>query len=255
MNELNSIKFVNASEKVKHIVNGIRDSFHDVETEGFVQKTSFSPSRLAWGSGGCPRNWYFLFKGVQGKRIDTSDSLDTMKNGTDSHARIQKRIEEGPLDVVCEEQLRYSDPPINSYCDVIVEYEGERVPIEIKTAKAEAFAHRQATLQPADYHVFQLLVYMKILGSKLGFIMYENKNDYSKLMLPVHMTPENEALIEDAFEWMRTVRKAYDESTLPDYFPGRRKNSRICGQCDLKSLCDKVGPGKVDIPLLKDYKR
>lgn len=251
--ELNDIKWVTANEEVRSIAEGIKDSFSDVETSGFVQKTSFSPSRLAWGAGGCPRNWFFLFQGVNGVRVDSSDSLDTMQNGTDAHARIQKRLEDGPLDVTCEEQLRYDDPPINSYCDVIVELGHKRVPIEIKTSKAEAFAYRHVQLKPADYHVFQLLVYMKILCSDVGFVMYENKNDYGKLLLPVYMDEHNAKIIDDAFDWMRETRQAYDDGKLPKYFKGRRKNSKICSQCDLKAICDAAGEGVVDIPLLKEY--
>lgn len=250
--DITDIQWVNASNEVREIAESIRACFSDVETEGFVQKKSFSPSRLAWGSGGCPRNWYFLFHGVQGKRVDSSDSLDTMQNGSDSHARIQKRIMDGDVDAVCEEQLQFSDPPINSYCDVIVNHKGKRVPIEIKTSKSEAFAYRHTSVTPAEYHVFQLLVYMKILETDVGFIMYENKNDYKKIMMPVYMTPENKKIVDDAFEWMRKVKAASDKDKLPKYFKGRRANSKICKDCDLKALCDSVGEGVVDLPLLKD---
>ncbi|ASZ74922.1 CRISPR/Cas system associated [Rhodococcus phage Trina] len=256
MTELNDVLWVKTTDEIKEIVEGIKGSFVEKETTGFVQKKSFSPSRLAWGSGGCPRNWYFLFKGVEGKRVDSSDSLDTMRNGTDSHARIQARLVDGPLDITIEEQLQYDDPPINSYCDAIVERpDGRRIPVEIKTTKAEAFAFRQTSLAPAEYHVFQLLVYMKILNTDLGFIMYENKNDYRKLLMPVHMDETNKKIIDDAFNWMRETRTAYLDGNVPEYFEGRRKNSKICGQCDLKTLCDSVGQGTVPIPLLKDYNK
>lgn len=254
--EFNDVKFINATDEVKEIVEGIKASFGTTRQDRFVKKASFSPSRLAWGAGGCPRNWHFLFNGLDMVEVHDSDSLDTMQNGTDAHARMQKRIKEGPLDITVEEQLRYSDPPINSFCDIIVERpDGSRVPIEIKTSKTEAFMYRHASLSPAEYHVFQLLCYMKILGATLGFIMYEDKNDYRKLLLPVYMDDDNKKLIDDAFDWMREVRAAYDEGKIPDYFPGRRKNSKICGQCDFKPVCDEAGKGSVQIPLLKDYRK
>lgn len=237
---------------IKEITQGIINSFVDIEKDDFVTKTTFSPSRLAWGSGGCPRYWYFLFNGVQYKETVSSFAQNNMQNGTDSHERMQKQIESGPLEVVCEEQLRNEDPPINSYCDVIVEYEDQRVPVEIKTCNDMAFEYRSNSRKPAEYHVLQLLVYMKMLGSDLGFIMYENKNTYEKIMIPIRMTDERKVYIDAVFDWMRNVRKAFDDDEMPKYFKNRRKNSKICGQCPIKEACDEAGNGTVDLPLLKD---
>lgn len=242
-------------QDIKDINKGIKDSFVDDHRDSFVQKKTFSPSRLAWGSGGCPRNWFFLFNGVNSKETVSSFAKNNMQNGSDSHSRMQKQILEGPLDAVCEEQLQFNDPPINSFCDVIVEYEGQRVPIEIKTANNTAYEYRELSGKAADYHILQLLVYMLILGSDLGFIMYENKNDYRKMLVPVRMTDENREIIENAFEWMRQTRTAYDENQMPKYFKGRRVNSKICKDCPIKEECDSAGEGVVELPLLKDFVR
>lgn len=238
---------------IRDIEKGIADSFVDDSREGHVQKKTFSPSRLAWGSGGCPRNWYFLFNGVNSKETVSSFAKNNMQNGSDSHARMQEQILNGPLDAVCEEQLQYDDPPINSYCDVIVEYQGKRVPIEIKTANNTAYEYRELTGIAANYHILQLLIYMYILGSDLGFIMYENKNDYRKMLIPVRMTEEHKEIINNAIEWMRITRKAYEDNTMPQYFKGRRVNSKICKDCPIKEECDSAGEGEVYIPLLKDF--
>lgn len=240
---------------IKLITKGIQDSFIDVTTEEQVKKKTFSPSRLAWGSGGCPRNWYFLFNGVNSKETISSFAKNNMQSGSDGHARMQDQILSGPLDAVCEEQLRNVDPPINSFCDVIVNLEDKRVPIEIKTCNDLAFEYREASRKAADYHILQLLVYMKILGTDLGFVMYENKNTYDKIMIPVRMTPEHQETIDNAWAWMQETRKAYEDDEMPKYFKNRRKNSKICGQCAIKEACDEAGDGTVYIPLLKDYSR
>lgn len=254
MNNAERLAGLSQPRDVKEITKGIIDSFVDTDRDEFVKKTTFSPSRLAWNEGRCPRYWYFLFKGVQHKETITSFAKNNMANGTDAHERLQKQISEGPLEVVIEEQLRYSDPPINSFCDVIVEYQGKRVPIEIKTCSQVAYEYRESSRKAADYHILQLLVYMKILDTDLGFIMYENKNGYDKLMIPVRMTPELKAYIDDAFEWMRNALKAFEEDTMPTYFKGRRKNSKMCGRCPIKESCDAAGQGVVDLPLLKEVK-
>jgi hypothetical protein len=96
---------------------------------------------------------------------------------------------------------------------------------------------------------------MKILGTDLGFVMYENKNTYDKIMIPVRMTPEHQETIDNAWAWMQETRKAYEDDEMPKYFKNRRKNSKICGQCAIKEACDEAGDGTVYIPLLKDYSR
>ena len=240
---------------VKDITNGILDSFTDKEKDDYTKKTTFSPSRLAWSSGGCARRWAFLFRGVNEIETISAFAQSNMQNGTDSHERMQGFIGKGPLDVDIEEQLQNVDPPINSYCDVIVNYEGKRIPVEIKTSNDVAFEYRKMSKKAADYHILQLLIYMKILKAKLGFLMYENKNTYEKLMIPVRMDAENTEVVESAWEWMQKVRKAFDDDEMPMYFKNRRKNSKICNGCPVRKTCDEYGEGTVDIPLLSKYER
>ena len=253
MNNAQKLAALTKPKNVREIEKGILGSFVDKKQDGIVQKTSFSPSRLAWGSGACARYNWFLFNGVEQHDVITAFAQANMKNGTDSHERMQAAILAGPLDAECEVQLRNDDPPINSFCDVLVKHEGKNVPIEIKTCNQVAFEYRQTSLKAAEYHVFQLLIYMKLLDAELGFIMYENKNTYEKLMIPVHMDDASKKRIDDAFNWMREVYSAYQDEKMPKYFKGRRKNSKICGMCPVKEHCDSVGEGTIDIPLLTKY--
>lgn len=255
MNNAQKLAALTKPKDVLDIESGILGSFVDLQKENHVQKKSFSPSRLSWSSGICARRNWFLFNGVTEKETVSAFAQDNMQNGTDSHERLQKSILSGPLDAECEVQLQSDDPPINSYCDVVVHYNGQDVPIEIKTSNDIAFEYRNAKQKASDYHIFQLLIYMKLLNSDLGFIMYENKNTYEKILIPVRMDAENREIIESAFEWMQKVYKAYEDQQMPMFFKNRRKNSKICNDCPVREHCEQAGQGEVDIPLLTKYER
>ena len=251
MSKLNELAWRGLPEDGKKIVDGFKSSFVESSNTVFTTKKTFSPSKIVWGSGGCPRLWYFLFNGVHTTRTDSSFAKDNMQNGTDSHARMQKRLMDGPLDCEVERELTKESPPIRAFCDVVVATEHDGlIPIEIKTAKDEAFAFRLVKFDPASYHRLQLLFYMDILDAPYGFLMYENKNTYEKLLIPVFMDKENREYLDKTLDWMRIVRKAYEEDTMPMYFKNRRSNSKICGDCEVRAHCDIVGEGKVMLPLL-----
>jgi CRISPR/Cas system-associated exonuclease Cas4 (RecB family) len=251
MSRLNEMKWRQLPEDGKDIVQGFKDSFIESSSTTFTTKTTFSPSKIVWGSGGCPRLWYFLFNGVDATRTDSSFAKDNMSNGTDSHERMQKRLMEGPLNCEVERELKKESPPIRAFCDVVVKtkHDGD-IPIEIKTAKDEAFAFRLVNFEAAAYHRLQLLFYMDIMDAPYGFIMYENKNTYDKLLIPVIMNKENRDLLDKTHEWMRTVYKAYEEDKMPMFFKNRRVNSKICQTCEVREHCDAAGEGVVMLPLL-----
>ena len=241
------------SDEEKEIVSRIKHSFQDEVVVRRLTKKTFSPSKLVYGQGACPRFWYFMFSGVDSKETITHSSNRNMSSGTSSHDQLQKKIKEhSGLNIQIEQELRYDDPPIHAYADgVITTSDGKKIPLEIKTTRTESFEVRERNFTGLDSNVLQLLCYMKILDSDKGFLLYENRNDFNNLIIPVYMNEENKKLIDETFEWMRSVRSAFDNKTLPDYFKGRRSNSKICKECPIKETCDAAGPGVVDLELLK----
>lgn len=249
---MEKILYRNQTDEVKDIIKGLKDSFPNYEKDEKVVKTGFSPSALVWGDGACARRWHLLFNGAHWESSDEPKAIDRMNAGTDRHERIQTKLKEGPLDVDVEANLRNDTPPINSYCDVVINYKGKKIPVEIKTVSNDAYVFRQTSLKPASYHLTQLLMYMRILKSDIGFLFYENRDSFEKLVLPVYMTEEYEQYLDYMFDWMETVHEAHMEDKIANEFKGKRKNSRICKGCPVKNDCesDKF-PGTVDIPLLK----
>lgn len=216
-------------------------------------KISFAPSALGYGSGKCPRNWYYKLTGGVPQKDDTDVlQISNMENGTETHARIQKVFEKAGILIEAERSLDTTEdpslPPIRGNVDLIIDWNGHAVG-EIKTTKQEAFTQRRAENKPLDYHLIQLLVYMLILKIRRGFILYENKNTGEWLIFPVQMTPENRGIVEGAFDWMKQTLQAHKDGKLP--FRPFARTSKECTYCPFKKHCWKGEVGVIDLPILQ----
>jgi len=54
---------------------------------------------------------------------------------------------------------------------------------------------------------------------------------------------------ERAFEWMREVRKAWEDKTLPE--KNYRSNSKICKTCPIREACNIAGTGEIKLKSLE----
>jgi CRISPR-associated protein Cas4 len=215
-----------------------------------IKKENFSPSVIGYGSGTCPRRWVLAFRGGPWYQEHSSKSVDNMQAGTDAHARIQANLQNSDLEVVIEQELLVEDPPIKGYIDVIIKnYNGFNLVIEIKTTRTEAWSARRAKNKGPAYQVLQLLLYLYFLGEQYGLLMYEDKNDHQKLLIPVEMNDKNKAAVEKVVEWMRLVHKAYKDDKLP--MNPFRSNSKICKECPLQKWCYSQPKGDMDLEVLK----
>lgn len=215
-----------------------------------IKKESFSPSVIGYGSGTCPRRWVLAFRGADWYQEHSSQSVDNMEAGTDAHARIQANLQNSNLKVVIEQELLVKDPPVRGFIDVIIEdFNGFNLVIEIKTTRTEAWTSRRAKNKGPAYQMLQLLLYLYFLGEKYGLLLYEDKNDHQKLLIPVEMTEKNQQAVEKVVDWMRTVYKAYSDDKLPKN--PFRSNSKICKECPLQKWCYSQPEGDIDIEVLK----
>lgn len=213
------------------------------------KKKSFSPSSLAYGHGECPRYWYLAFDGA-----DFSDNADAyavanMSNGTLSHDRIQKAMEDAGILLDKEVKVIYDDPPIFGFADGIIDWDSYEYPIEIKTMREESFQYRKTANEPPDYHLIQLLLYMKILKKEKGLLVYESKNSHELHIIPVEVNDEYVKWMDNAFEWMKEVRKAWEDREFPQ--KPYRSNSKICKNCPVQQTCFAADKGTVKIKPLE----
>jgi CRISPR/Cas system-associated exonuclease Cas4 (RecB family) len=214
------------------------------------QKKTFAPSTIAYSHGECPRYWYLAFDGNTFDDNSDAYAVANMTSGTLGHQRIQEAMGNIPDFLVDSEfKVTYSDPPIFGYGDVMVNWQGEQLLGEIKTMMNEGFEYRKAHKKPKTGHLIQLLIYMKILQKKKAVLIYENKNNHELLVLPVEVNDHYRRWVDQAFDWMRTVRKAWVDRTIPK--KNYRSNSKICKTCPLQKACAVAEPGDIKINSLE----
>jgi CRISPR/Cas system-associated exonuclease Cas4 (RecB family) len=90
---------------------------------------------------------------------------------------------------------------------------------------------------------------MKILKKAKGVLIYENKNNHELLAIPVEVNEYYIKWVDQAFDWMRTVRKAWEDKKLPS--KNYRSNSKICKTCPLAKVCSSAGEGDIRINSLE----
>lgn len=213
------------------------------------QKKTFAPSTIAYSHGECPRYWYLAFEGAVFE--DNADAYGgaNMTSGTKSHERIQQAMADAGILKDAEFKVTWQDPPIFGFGDVILDWGGEDLLGEIKTMPSEGFEYRKAAGKPKLGHLVQLLIYMKILNKTKAVLIYENKNNHDLLILPVEINDYYVRWVNQTFDWMKTVRKAWEEKKLPE--KNYRSNSKICKTCPLRATCDLAGKGDIKINSLE----
>jgi CRISPR/Cas system-associated exonuclease Cas4 (RecB family) len=231
------------------LIEKIKSGYTVKRVDKFQTKKTFAPSTIAYSHGECPRYWYLAFEGAM--FADNADAYGgaNMTAGTKSHERIQQAMEDAGILKNSEFKITYSDPPIFGYGDVILEWENEDLLGEIKTMPNEGFEYRKLAGKPKAGHLIQLLIYMKVLNKSKAILIYENKNNHELLIFPVELNEYSFKWVEDAFEWMRTVRKAWENKTLPE--KNYRSNSKICKTCPIRATCDLAGSGEIKIKSLE----
>lgn len=240
---------------VQRLIDCIEEGYESKRRKtGRFQKYSFSPSSIAYGSGRCARRWVMSFRG-EWESVDNNSaaSLAVMNQGQGAHQRIQDALKVSGVVLEEELEVKSDDPPIRGYVDNIVEIDGEKIVVEIKTTRSESFEPKIYSMKAAYYHMYQLLIYMKILGIRNGAFIYENKNDNSLLVIPVTLDDFNESIVDKALAWMRKVWDTYENGDLPTR--PWKKTSQNCAQCPLFDACWKEAPdGNVDIKPMSVYK-
>lgn len=244
-------KPVKSTISVSGLVDRIESGYLSGREPSFKTKKSFSPSSLVYGSGACARYWYLAFDGAVFTDDADGRAVANMSNGTLSHGRIQEAFEKAGILADSEFKVTSNDPPIFGFGDVIFNWLGKSILGEIKTVRDEVFAFRKQNMQPADYHMAQLILYMKLMNMKNGAIIYENKNTHELLVIPVDMNEAYQKWVDDAYEWMKTVRKAWTDRTIPKNI--FRSNSKVCKTCPIMDACQAADKGTLKIERLQDF--
>lgn len=245
-NANSTVSFIDRDALIQKINSGYTIN----RVDKFAQKKTFAPSTIAFSHGECPRYWYLAFEGAN--FTDNADAYGAanMTAGTKAHERIQEAMGNVPGFLADSEfKVTYNDPPIFGFGDVMLNWEGSELLGEIKTMPNDAFEYRKISGKPKTGHLVQLLIYMKILNKNKSVLIYENKNNHDILVFPIELNEYMYTWVENAFGWMRTVRKAWEDKTLPT--KNYRSNSKICKTCPIREACDNAGTGVLKINSLE----
>jgi len=226
------------------------------------KKESFAPSSIGYGNATCPRYWYMAFEGKYVFDESKTDNLGLaiMNNGVEVHSRLNQVFEDSGSLVASEIEMKMSDPPVRGFIDAMVRLDsGEVVVGEFKSMKTEMFQLRVNSMKPMPYHLYQILLYLKATDKQNGFLLYENKNDQTVLVLPVAMDDFNKKVINDALDWMRMVRKNWEDGPDGENLPKRpgrwTEKNKNCKGCPVFNECwNNLGDGNVDLPAMEVVK-
>lgn len=232
----------------KALISKIESGYLIDQGTSFKTKKTFAPGTLVYGSGQCPRYWYLAFSGAEFVSDNDPYQVANMAAGTQGHERIQKAITDAGIMVEMEKRVVAQDPPIFGFADAIIQWEEEQPVVEIKTMREESFAYRKFA-KPPNYHLMQLVIYMKVLGKKMGILLYENKNSHELHAITVEPTPELITWADYAFQWMRDVRKSWEDKIIP--VKPYRSNSKVCKVCPIQKACAAADKGTVKITPLE----
>ena len=219
----------------KAIREGLREQFP--KRQVVKQKRNFSPSKIAFGGGKCPRYWYYNFEGGH-EQVDTGDYKSQLKRlfGIVNHEALQGAInQEKYPSWVMEVQVTSEDPPIFGYVDILDrEY---NVPIEIKNTDAAKFRKAKDSNVAEESHLVQLLIYMRLLKARQGVLLYVNRETLEIHAFPIMLTQERKDYIDGLFKWMQQVREAYKNEQKPERPEGFSKDGWPCKWCPFKETC------------------
>ena len=232
----------------KSLIEKIESGYLVGRDPKFVQKKSFSPSTIVYGNGACPRYWFLAFSGAEFEDNANAYAVANMSSGTMGHERIQKAIEDAGIMVDKEKKIIASDPPIFGFADAIIQWGEDQPVVEIKTMKEESFAYRKHA-KPPSYHLMQLIIYMKVLGKKLGVLLYENKNTHELHAITVEAEENYMAWADYAFDWMKKVYAQWKSGDIPQ--KPYRSNSKVCKTCPIQKACAAADKGKIKLEPLE----
>ncbi len=204
------------------------------DTEKFVQKTGFAPSDTI----NCSRRSVYLLRGVEVDNTKSPRVHRILDNGHAVHERLVGYAKEAGILVSEEEEGWWEDPPYHFYIDMIVNLDGEILPVEIKSIGQTGYDNRLSYDKPKVDHRMQLMLYLYFKGYTKGIVLYECKNDQEFAAFEVTL---DVAEVEKMLTKKRKAYADYQAGILPKR-PAKSPSSSTCTYCELKDICWKGWP-------------
>lgn len=230
---VSSNETVNPEVYEKALRTGLKEKFPKWAT--VKAKKNFSPSKLGFGAGKCPRYWQYLFEGEL-EHEDIGDHKSQLKRlfGITAHEAVQDVLPEAE-GWEYEVKVISNDPPVFGYVDIYDR--ANNVPVEIKNVPTAKFLEAKEMNRGDTGHVIQTLMYMKIMGAKQGVLLYIDRTTLDTHAFSVMLNDFHQAYIEGLFRWMQKVRAAFLAEEVVARPEGFTEKSFPCTYCPLRKHC------------------
>ena len=179
--------------------------------------------------------------------FDARTSL-VLKTGTAVHGILQDAISKGNFGISSEEELLWPKYNLTGHYDYLMDINGEKILLEIKTCSIDSFATLTYTRKPYLKHIWQAHIYMYLLGVKKAIILYVNRNyeipyEYKNKFKDRDYEIEDPTFIEYHINWsddifkqvtdkLDRLKKNFNDKTLPPY-----EKVSFCSYCGVKEIC------------------
>lgn len=262
LDKINDINSVNINHLETNFLNDFNKALLTKESEQKHPKGLFRPSSIH----GCARMLYLQEKNYERDERNLSDDwiyklISICECGTDRHTRIQEvvqimdklnlikiidiesQVKEANKKGLDTEFIKWNKDKTEARCkseqyrmyfqpDGLVEYQGIKAILEIKTANGFKFNKLKKNNRPATEHVEQATCYATLLGIEYILFIYED-NNFKEKFIHLHKVDNYD---KDKMKIKVDKMINYiDNDEIPP------KESDKCLYCKYKNACIEIG--------------
>lgn len=196
---------------------------------------------------GCPRTLIFdLLMAPMTPTAFPEQVLRIFDNGHNRHEGLQRvfaRMAQdgfaGVTSFAAEKRVSHPVFPIEGAIDAVVGTRQGRYILDFKTKKSELWT---SLFEPEAKHIVQVNTYLGLSGDRLGYLIYENKDNQKWLTFPVRYDPD---LFRRVLDYCFGVLLRLRRYQIPEY------NEKTCKAhwqgCAYVGSCNNHREGKVTL--------
>jgi hypothetical protein len=192
------------------------------------KSAGFAPSN----TNTCARFLGYRLRGFEAKTDFAGQLLRIFDQGHDVEARLIKYFTELGMVKRSQMNLVRNNPPIDCFLDILVDFDGNELPIEVKSISNEGFVYRKASHKPKDEHYRQLQIYMDIGGWDCGILYYVNKNNNEHLPI---LVVKDQPFLDKLYKRWNAIFEANKRGELS--IRPFKQTSKKCRECDAFDYC------------------
>lgn len=189
--------------------------------------TKFHPSEI----GDCPRKIWYNMNGVKGKDLEPR-VIRVFDNGDYLHDRLNKYFES--MNVLVKKEIPVTDKVFKGHVDAVLLIDNKLILVDYKSIGSYGFKLMKTGEKVLDErYVAQGTVYMKLLGAKEMYFIFENKDNQD---LHIEHLDYDAELFGELLYKAGSIAKA---ETAPDREESvvARWNGKYCNYCVHQATC------------------